>query len=227
MNAKRPCCSIRWHASQCSPTTKLSLPFQGFIRVNSSEGSCGFLLLHIFVIDILPHNIYGTALPVCWYFQSVCLSEKLLIVTINLTLLKMHNMGHACVVLIPLRYLNFFIVSVYVGEYNLAFSSTLVRSSTSKNCQDIKLHWNPSQYSNVSYIIRVLSLEEEENLTAEWNATTQNSSVIIPHDQLEVGLTYEAELAVVVTNDDPSLPTEIITVQLLNITLPACSTPKG
>ena len=118
----------------------------------------------------------------------------------------------------------FFIVCVCVGEYNLAFSSTLVRSRTSKNCQEIKLQWNPPQLANVSYIVTVMPLEE--NLT-EWNATTQNSSVIIPRDQLEVGWTYEAELEVVITKDDPSLPTEVITIQLLNITLPACSKPKG
>lgn len=72
----------------------------------------------------------------------------------------------------------------------------------------------------------VLPLEDEENVT-EWNVTTQNSSVIVPRDQLEVGMTYEAELQVVVKNADPSLPTDIITRQLLNITLPGCSKPKG
>lgn len=134
-------------------------------------------------------------------------------------------MGHAYVVdVVPIWYPHFFNVS-YVGQYNLAVSSTLVQSTASKECQDIEVHWNLLNM-NVSYIISVLPFEDEENET-EWNTTTRNGSVIIPRDQLAVGVTYEVELQVVVGDADPSSPMEVITRQLLNITLPACSKPKG
>lgn len=120
----------------------------------------------------------------------------------------------------------FLLLLVHVGQYNLKFSATLVKSTDSKYCQDIKLYWNllPG-IDSVLYIVSVLPFEDEENKT-HWTTTTENDSVIVPHNQLAVGEPYEAELKVVV-DTDPSSSTDVITRQLLNITLPACSKPKG
>jgi len=118
----------------------------------------------------------------------------------------------------------------FSDQYDLAFSSKLVHSTTSENCQEVELHWNPLPNSDVLYIISVLSIEDEDNLTTEWNTTTQKNSVILPQDKLAVGTTYEAELQVVhviaVVDGNSSLPMGAITTQLLNVTLPACSKPK-
>ena len=112
-----------------------------------------------------------------------------------------------------------------VGD-DLAFSSTLIQSTTSKNCKDIKLHWNLLGDGDFSYIILISSVEDDEHLTSIWNDTIQNDSIIIPRSELVVGRTYVAELQVVVENANSSSP-EVIITQQLNITLPACSKPKG
>ena len=111
---------------------------------------------------------------------------------------------------------------IYVAD-DLAFSSTLVQSTTSKNCKDIELHWNLLGDGDFSYIILIHSVE---SLTSKWNDTTQNNSVIIPRSQLVVGRTYVAELQVVVEYNISSAP-EVVVAQQLNITLPACSKPLG
>ena len=120
----------------------------------------------------------------------------------------------------------YFLLFHYVGEYDLRFSSRLVQSTTSRNCKDIQLQWNSLLDKDFSYIISIYSFEDDENVTYDWNFTTQNDFVIIPRSHLVMGVTYEAELQVVVKNSDSSLP-EVITTEVLNITLPACSQPNG
>ena len=100
---------------------------------------------------------------------------------------------------------------------DLGFSSTLVQS---KNCKDIQLHWNLFEGDDLSYFISISSVELKENI---WNITTQNDSVIIPRSELEEGKTYTAELEVVVEDTDSPIQVS----RPLNITLPACSKPKG
>ena len=111
---------------------------------------------------------------------------------------------------------------LYAGT-DLGFSKTLVQSSTSKNCKDIKLYWNLLGGDDLSYIISISSVELKENVTSDWNITTRNDSVIILHSQLMEGKTYTAELEVVVENIDSPIQVS----QPLNITLPACFKPKG
>ena len=144
--------------------------------------------------------------------------------------LKRKRDVHVCVVCVcvPSQCVRYFLLSCYVGEYNLEFSWKHIQSPTSKNCKDIELHWDLLDGKDFIYIISVTSFEDDENITSYWNYTTQNDSIVIPHDQLMVGVTYEAELQVVVENADSSLPDdEVITTQLLNITMPACSKPNG
>ena len=135
----------------------------------------------------------------------------------------MHNKEHVWCVF---QQAMFFILLFHYVADDLAFSSTLVQSMTSKNCKDIRLHWNLLGDNDFSYIVLILSVEDDENLTSKWNITTQNDSVIIPRRQLVVGRTYVAELRADVVNNDPSSP-EVTTTQRLNVTLPACSKPKG
>ena len=128
----------------------------------------------------------------------------------------------------PAKHVFYFLLFHCVGEYDLEFSSTLVQSTTSRNCKDIKLSWNLLPDKDFSYIvsISIYSFEEDENITSDWNYTTQNNSITITRNQLVVGVIYKAELQVVIEYSDSSLP-EVVTTEVLNITLPACSNPNG
>ena len=122
----------------------------------------------------------------------------------------------------------YFLLFHCVGDYNLKFSVTSVQSTTSKNCKDIKLQWNSLANKDFSYIVLIsnYSFEEDENITSDWNYTTQNNFIIITRSRLVVGVVYEAVLEVVVDNSDSPLP-EVVTTEVLNISLPACSNPNG